>query len=245
LKREYELSWEYPAWEKIRDEVHYGMRTFWGTFGMLANAQIGTILLAFFVDEGQLGLFAVAMGFLAQIITLSDVVGAVVQPRVSADEEGRPELVAMCSRLVVALSVMACLSILVFSRPLVSILFSKEFMPVVPLLFILTPGIVLRCAGKSLFPYFNGTNHPGVVSIATFLNFVVNILLLILLVPKYALAGAAFAAVGGYAVSTVFLVICFYKLSRFPVNSIFIIRWKDLKLIRDIVWKISVFQARQ
>lgn len=233
FKIKYGLSWRIPDLRKIRTELHYGMRTFWGTFGMLANAQIGTIILAFFVDQGSLGVFAVAMGFLSQIITLSDVVGSVVQPRASASEKGRPELVALCSRMVVTVSVIACLLILVFSRPLITILFSAEFLPAIPLLFILAPGIVVRSCGKSLFPYFNGIDRPGIVSVATALNLVVNTLLLMIFAPGLGLSGAALAATVGYIASTVYLVFTFIRLSRQPMTSVMIMKGSDLWLLRD------------
>jgi len=235
LRRKHALSWAFPGREKIGQALHYGMRTFWGTFGMLANARIGTLLLAFFVSEGQIGLFAVSMGFLAQIITLSDVVGSVVQPRVAACEKGRPELVALCCRMVVTLSIIVCLLILVFSRPLIRILFSSDFLPVIPLLYILTPGVIIRCAGKTLFPYFNGIDRPGIVSIATIFNLAANILLLVVLLPQYGLVGAAWAATGGYVVSTVFLCGTFTRLSAVPIRNILFVRRSDFDLLKSII----------
>jgi O-antigen/teichoic acid export membrane protein len=231
LKSRYALSWAFPAWQKIRQELHYGLRTFWGTLGMQVNIQIGTILLAFFVSEGQIGLFAVAMGLLSQIGNVSDVVGSVVQPRVSACEKGRPELVMLCCRIVIMLSIIACLFILVFSRPLVATLFSAEFLPVIPLLFILTPGIIIRCAGKSLFPYFNGINRPGVVSVATILNLAVNILLLVILLPKWGLPGAAWATTSGYVVSSLYLFVAFISFSKMSIWKMLLIQTSDFRLV--------------
>lgn len=237
LRKKHKLAWQFPAFSKIKEALHYGMRTFWGTFSMLANIRIGTILLAFFVSKGEIGLFAVAMGLLSQIVTLADVIGSVVQPRVAACEKGRPELISLCCRLVVALSVVACLVVIVFSKPLVAILFSSDFLPVLPLLFILIPGIIIRCAGKSLFPYFNGIDKPGVVSIATILNLAANILLLVVLLPVLGLAGAAWATTGGYVISSLYLFIAFVHFSKMPILDILLVQKADLNLFKSLFYK--------
>jgi O-antigen/teichoic acid export membrane protein len=137
----------------------------------------------------------------------------------------------LCCRIVIMLSIIACLFILVFSRPLVATLFSAEFLPVIPLLFILTPGIIIRCAGKSLFPYFNGINRPGVVSVATILNLAVNILLLVILLPKWGLPGAAWATTSGYVVSSLYLFVAFISFSKMSIWKMLLIQTSDFRLV--------------
>jgi O-antigen/teichoic acid export membrane protein len=65
----------------------------------------------------------------------------------------------------------------------------------------------------------------------------VNALLLVILVPKYGLSGAALAATSGYGASTILLLMEFKKLSRFSIWDVMVIRWTDVKLLKNIVTK--------
>ena len=222
-----------PSWKIIREMVHYGMRILVGSFGMLVNARIGTLLLGFFATREQIGQFAVAMGMLAVIISVSDVTGHVIQPRVARDERGRPELVALCSRGLLLLSAMAVVVLLLLAKPLFAVVFTKDFYPAIPLLWILAPAVVVRCASKCIIPYFNGTNRPGIGSLATLVNLAVNLGLLVLLLPWLGLPGAAWAASVSYIACGAVLVYCFVKNSGLGLSEAFLPRMGDWRSVRS------------
>jgi len=222
-----------PSWKSIREMVHYGMRILVSSVGMLVNARIGTLLLGFFATTEQIGQFAVAMGVMAVIISVSDVTGQVIQPRVARDEKGRPELVALCARELALLSTVAIAAILLLAKPLFSVVFTKEFYPAIPLLWILAPAVIIRCASKCLLPYFNGTNRPGIGSIATVVNLAVNLGLLIVLLPRLGLPGAAWAASVSYIACAVVLVFFFGRCSGVKAWAVFFPRPGDWRSVRS------------
>jgi len=223
---------ELPSWKTIREMAHYGMRILVGSVGMLVNAHIGTLLLGFFATREQIGEFAVAMGILAVITSVSDVTGQVIQPRVARDERGRPELVALCSRGMTLVSAAGMVVILLLAKPLFAVMFTKDFYPAIPLLWILAPAVVIRCASKCLLPYFNGTNRPGIGSIATVVNLAVNLGLLIVLLPWLGLPGAAWAASVSYFACAAVLVYFFARSSGLKASELFFPRrsdWRDVR----------------
>ena len=232
-RRKHAFRLQLPSWKIIREMVHYGMRILVGSFGMLVNARIGTLLLGFFATREQIGQFAVAMGILAVIISVSDVTGHVIQPRVARDERGRPELVALCNRGLMLLSATAVVVLLLLAKPLFAVVFTKDFYPAIPLLWILAPAVVVRCASKCIIPYFNGTNRPGIGSLATLVNLAVNLGLLVVLLPWLGVPGAAWAASVSYIACAAVLVYCFVRNSGLGLSEAFLPRLGDWRSMRS------------
>ena len=81
-----------------------------------------------------LGLFAQASVIMLQLRMISNSVGNALLPRIAG--RGRPELTARCLRFVCGVTLAALLALLASSTPLVRILLSEAFLPIVPLLWI-------------------------------------------------------------------------------------------------------------
>jgi O-antigen/teichoic acid export membrane protein len=154
--------------------------------------------------------------------------------RVAGHEEGRPELVAQAGRVsaivaAVALGVLAAVAV-----PLVRLLLSAEFLPAVPLIWIIMPGVFLRASTMVYSAFFMGTDRPAVCSVAVGLGTLTNVGVLLLLLPVIGLAGAAWAMTAGYLVSAAVLVVSFRRATGRPVRDTWAIRREDLALLRDV-----------
>jgi O-antigen/teichoic acid export membrane protein len=77
----------------------------------------------------------------------------------------------------------AVLALGVLAVPIVRILLSDAFMPVVPLLWVLAPGVMLYSGAKVLMAYFRGVNRPGICSWVVWIGLCVNVTMLFLLYP--------------------------------------------------------------
>jgi O-antigen/teichoic acid export membrane protein len=193
--------------------LSYGARYWVANLSNHIHFRIGTIILAWFVSATEIGLFAAASALVARVLTVPDALEGALLPRVALDPEGRPELVARVARLSLMVCGMILAALIAISRPLVVILFSSSFLPVVPLIWIIALGILLRSGSKVLMPYFMGLNRPAVCSWAVGLATAANLGTLIILLPIMGLPGAAWAMTAGYVVSTAILVAAFRRSS--------------------------------
>ncbi|MBA7506225.1 hypothetical protein ES706_04906 [subsurface metagenome] len=223
----YDLTWEKPSLESLWEMFHYGARHYIGKIGNQVNFRIGTIILALFATKEEVGLFAVASQMAAQAIMIPDAVTTILIPRVAGDKEGKRELVAQCSRLSGLVCGMLLLILAVFARPIVAVLFSRSFLPAVPLIQILAVGVVVRCACKVFVSYLVGTNRPGIASTGVAIGTVVNLVTLWLLLPVMGLPGAAIGMVAGYFVSSTFLTLGFSRFSGLSFAEIWWYRRAD------------------
>lgn len=243
LRWRFSLRWVRPRVAEVRRLVAYGARYYVASLGNLLNAQIGVLILAFFVSQDQIGFFAAGAAIMMNVVLIPDAVAAVLQPRIAGDVRGRPELTALAMRVVGVLCGTVVVLLAVFARPIVEWLLSPKFLPAVTIMWILAPGTALRSTTKIIVPYLNGTNHPGVFSIATLLGTVCNFGLLVVLLPRMGLNGAAWAMTGGALVSSAVLIVAFRRFSGLTLGQtwmpaaadwdVFVQSWEQLRRRRE------------
>lgn len=240
LRKKYKLTLVWPTIDHTRLIFLYGIRYYLARFSNIINFQIGTIVLAFFVSRSEIGFFAIGTRLIAYVLIIPDVLSNALMPRIASDSNGRADLVAQAIRLSGTVCGLALIILLLISKPVVRILLSPVFLPIVPLMWILAPGIFVRCISKITIPYFKGTNRPGISSIAMVSGVVTNILLLFILLPLMGLQGAALAMTIGCFVSSIILITRFHSISVLPFAKLWKYERKDLAILTDILQKFPI-----
>ena len=230
------LRWEWPSWLRLGQMLHYGIRYYFGKISNLVNFQVGTLILAMFATESEIGLFSLALAMVMRIEVIPGALTTVLLSRVAADVSGRADLVAQCVR-VTALVVGGMLivgSLVVYPFFLLVL---PKFLPAVLVIWVLVPGEWIRSACKLFVPYFIGTNRPGVASAAVALGLVVNVALLAVLLPLLGINGAAASVTGSYIVSSIFLAVAFGRTSGIGF-------WETWR-VRRADWDLAVYAGRR
>jgi len=223
-----------PSLNKLRLMLGYGIRYYFGKISNQVNFQIGTIILAFFATREEVGFFALATLLMVRMMILPNTIGAVMLPRIASDEKGRPELVAQSVRLTGSITALLLIIVGIFAKPIIALLFSPAFLPAVPLIWILIPGIAVRGACKMFVPYLNGTNRPEISSLAVVYGALANLTLLAVFMPVMGMPGAAVAMVGGYLVGSVYLAINFQQLSGLGFPGTWFFRQRDWSMVKEL-----------
>jgi O-antigen/teichoic acid export membrane protein len=230
-----------PSTDALSVLIKYGARFYLGKLGRQLNFQIGTLMLAFLVAKtelGEIGIFAAAMGIMARVWMVPDALNVVLLPRTTKKECGRPELVAKCSRLALACSIVIVVFVLIFAKPLVSVILSPDFLGAIPLMWILTLGILVRSYPKVLASYFNGLGRPGSNSFIILAGLTTNLLLMPVLFTMMGLPGAALAVTVSYLVETAIAVYMFSKISGLNMSRLYRFEssdWAELLSIRRLL----------
>jgi len=217
----------------IRDLLSYGLRFFVAKMSNLVQFRIGVLIVAFFVPAVEVGFFAAASALVSRITLLPDALNMAVLPRVAGDDKGRPELVAQLSRLTIIASGVALVLLVSLGRPIVSVFLSSDFLPALPLIWVIAPGMLLRAGSKVLMPYFMGTGRPAVCSWAVAVGMVVNVGALLTLLPLIGLPGAAWAMSLGYLGSSLVLAVAFMKTAGLTAGQTWAFRRGDLVVLGE------------
>jgi O-antigen/teichoic acid export membrane protein len=235
FRREYGLGPRRLKLDDFRRLLSYGARYWVANLGSQMNFRIGTLVLAWFVTTTEIGLFAAAASLVARVLLIPDAIEAALLPRVAGDPGGRTELVSRVARL----SLMVCGAVLVVlaavSRPLVAVLFSHDFLPAVPLIWMIAVGMLLHSGSKVLVAYFMGINRPSVCSWAVVSAVAANFAALLLLLPVVGLPGAAWAMTIGYLARTSVLVLSFRATTGRGFRETWAPRRADFELLVELV----------
>lgn len=234
--RKYNIKIVRPSMVSMRKVFCYGLRYHVGQIANNVNVQVGTIILAMFATKAEVGLLAVASRIMyTGVMTIPDTIMTVLLPKASEDKMGRPQLIARCARLTGLTCAVLVLLITVFAVPVIKLMFSPSFLPVVPLIRILAVGTLVRCTCKIFTSYLQGTNHPGVESFAVTTGVIVNFITLWLLLPVIGLPAAALAMTFSYIVSSAIITLGFLKFSRFNPRETFWLTRSDLMVMYNAI----------
>jgi len=127
----------------------------------------------------------------------------------------------------------------IFSSEIISIIFGNEFQSAAPVLTIYIWAGVAVFLGVASSQYLINENFTKLSFSRTFIGMVLNILLNIILIPKYGIVGAAYATLISYSVA-VFSIILFPKAAKQ-----FFMMMKSILLFTLISHVYHIWQSRQ
>jgi O-antigen/teichoic acid export membrane protein len=202
-----------PNWSHFQQVFSYGARYYLASVGNMIDLGLGTFIVAMFGSREDIGLFTAASALILKVLVFADSLEAVLLPRITADPVGSIDLVGQCIRLTTLFTGLAIAVIVVVSVPLVNILLSPRFLPSVPIIWILAPGVFIYGGSQILMGYFRGINRPGVCSLAIWGGFIANALAIIVLYPLLGLPAAAWAMTIGFASRSLVLFSAYRRIS--------------------------------
>jgi len=156
-------------------------------------------------------------------------------PRASADARGRPEAIARTARLCLLATVPAVVLCFVLARPVIWLMLSPRFLPVVTAYQVLLVGVLIRVVPKVLSAYFNAVDRPGINSMSSAVVLAVNVPLMAFLFPRMGLPGVALSTTVAYSVEAVILATAFSRLSALPFRSTFVPTPADLRVALSVL----------
>ena len=225
LRRHHGLVPTNPLQAPVARIVGYGLRFHPAGIGSVLETVAGVLVLGLFASTAEIGLFATASALMFRLRMISDAVGNALLPRIAGS--GRPELTTLCLRVVWCGTVAAILAMLLISTPLVRVLFSAAFLPAVPLLWIMAPGVLAYACAGILGTYFKGIGRPGICSWAVSLGLVVNLIAIPALYPALGVSAAAWGLAFGMICRLVVLAVAFTRATRMRWLSIWLPRLGD------------------
>lgn len=229
------LTFSSPNLTEYKLILSYGVRIYFARIGQRVDMGLGTLILAMFATREEIGLFAAGSALVLKVLIIAKSIETSLLPRVAADQNGRVDLVGQCMRLSSLFVGGALALIVIFSVPLVRIVLSPEFLPSVPLIWILTPGILVHGGTNIFMAYFRGINRPGLCSLAVWVGLTVNAVSFIFLYPLLGLPGAALGMTIGFVSRGLVLFVGFTSISGSSVLDTIIFRRDDFILVQNLI----------
>lgn len=180
------------------------------------TSQIGVIILGMFRVDAEVGIYAVAvrLSTLVGIILIS--INSMAAPRFAelfhAGKIDELFYVARKSaKLIFWVTTPILLFLIIAGRPLLQYAFGGEFVLAYPALLLLILGQFVNALSGSTGFFMNMTGHENMLRNFTAITTALNIILSLLLIPRYGILGAAFAAMTGISLLNILILIYIWK----------------------------------
>jgi O-antigen/teichoic acid export membrane protein len=174
--------------------LNFGLRAYGLDVLATLSAQVGQVLVVGLLSATSFGLFAVALNVSRALAVVGTSLNTVLFPKASElDSAGAIEMVSRSARLifVVNITVGACL---IAAMPfLVRLAYGGAYVPVVRVAQILTCEVILGATISTLTQAFMSTGRPGIVTLLQAVGLGTTFPLMLVLIPKFGLVGAAYA----------------------------------------------------
>jgi len=194
--------------------------------------RVDMFLIAYFLSLDQVGYYSVAMAMISTLWYLPAAIAQVLIPHISwRDSQAGNQLTPRLCRFGFAVSVIGAVMLGLVGWLLIRGLFGTAFLPAFPALLLLLPGGVLYTLAKMLAGDLIGRGLPKYAMVISIAAFVVNIIINILLIPRYGIMGAAIASSVAHGFTGIMFLAAFLRVSGMPIREVLLLQRNDLQVL--------------
>jgi O-antigen/teichoic acid export membrane protein len=224
--------------------VRFGLKSHVQTLVTTLHLRLDLFLVALLLGPADVAFYALATHIAELIGGIHRPVSIVLYPRLASSTEARMHdtTITVC-RHVLLLETLACGAVAVGAKFAIGLLYGAEYLPAVPPLLILLPGILMMSLYNLLGRNFTSRNRQQTTIMAGALALVVNVVLNLVLIPRLGLNGAALASTVSYSLATIVLLVAFRRHSRAPLTGLVRVQRGDLDVYTRLLARLAVRPA--
>jgi O-antigen/teichoic acid export membrane protein len=204
-----------------RRSLSLGTRYHAGAVSLYLTQRLDVILLGVLASTHAVGLYTVAVTFaeLARIPT-DALARASLSRQAVADLDAVAAATAKATRTSTALAA-GSVAVLCLAAPvLLPAGYGTEFAGAVPALFALAPGLFALGAARQVSAYLVRLHRPLTMSAASAVALALNVVAILVLVPRWGIVGCALASSASYTLIAIVQVVRFCRASGTPVRRL-------------------------
>lgn len=204
------------------------------------NYRVDVIILDKLSTPYQLGIYSKGVVITQYLWQIPMVMSTIVFARSAISKNGIEFSYKISQLLRLSLLAIGLISIVLFvlSDFIITTMYGQEFCGSINVLKILLPGVVILTLFKVMNMDLAGKGKPWISMKAMIPGLIINIILNIILIPKYGANGASFSSTISYGIAGI-LFIYFYSLeTSIPIKEIITYKKTDFDPIKNIIKKI-------
>jgi O-antigen/teichoic acid export membrane protein len=200
------------------------------------NYRLDLFLVAFFRTTTEVGLYALAATLAQMLWLVSNAMATVLFPRVASNSE--PEGVALdrtafYSRFSLGSALVLGVVLAVIAEPLMRVVYGPAYVDASVPIWLLLPGIVVFAPVNVLAAHLAGSGRPEINLAVSGASLVVTVVLDLVLIPPFGMAGAAIATSVAYTAAAVVTVALYCRLAHRGARSVLVPTTDDVRRIRE------------
>jgi O-antigen/teichoic acid export membrane protein len=207
--------------QATRGLVSYGSRSYVSEILGTLVAQVDQVLVIGLLSPSSMGLYTVAIGAARAVDLFSGSTVAVLFPRAASLEHAQiVELTGRAARITSAMLLATSVGLIALMPLLLPLFYGQAFKAAVPVAQVIVVSIALNAVVYILAQAYMAAGRPGINALIQLVGLATTVPAMLLLIPRYALLGAASALVISTIVRLLFLLACFPIALNTPIPSL-------------------------
>jgi O-antigen/teichoic acid export membrane protein len=215
--------------------LRFGVPSVLSGIPQILNIRVDQMIMAAFLRPYDLGLYAVAVAWSNSLQPLLNGISAVVFPGVASENKKSVQInfFSKAMRLGTMLSVALALGLWIITPWMFPLLFSKKFLPALPVAAILVFAASISGLNSILEDSIRGFGRPITIMWAELVGLLLTAVSLAVFLPIYGILGAGIASVLGYSATLVYLLVVAKSLTGLRISSFLRPQMADLRTLFD------------
>ncbi len=205
----------------LRRMIQYGMKFHISILAAAIIVRADLLIVNHFRGPDEAGVYSVASQFGLLLMLLPGVIGTLLFPRITAEQDTSGETTCLVTRYTTWIMFLCCLAAVPFSF-LLPLVYGAAFSGATKLLLILLPGVYLIGLQSVLVQHFNAIGVPRAIPLYWVATLAVNLILVFALVPRFGAQGAAIASTVSYALIFALVARRFHNSTKRSFSEVFV-----------------------
>lgn len=223
------------------DMMKYGIKAQIGNAIQILNYRLDVFVIQYFLTISDVGIYSNAVVLAETMLKVSTSIATVVFPMTtnSKDKLGIKDFINKVTRVTFTIILIGSVILGAISKPLITLLFKKDFSSGSEALVLLIPGIAIFSISNILANYLAGIGKIENNIVASTAGCIITIVLDLILIPKMGINGASIATSISYIVSTLVTIYYYIRITKSSLKELFIINKDDIKDIKNRVMALK------
>jgi len=221
----------------IKEISLYGIKIYLANVVSFFRKRYDMFLVNLFLNPTAVGFYSTAVGLSERILLMAQSSGIVLFPRVSSerDENRLKNFTPLVCRNTLFITLIAAIILFLSSNFVITTFYSEKFHDSIQPFNILLIGAVAVSGIVALGNDITGRGKPIINVYIGIVSIIVNIILDILLIPRFNIIGASWASVVSDIVLFIIVVIIYSKISGNKIKDIIFIKKSDFRFYKNFI----------
>lgn len=228
-----------PNVRAFREQVALGFPGQAGNLLQFLNYRLDQFVVSFLRGTAAVGVYAVAVGLAESVWWIANAVSVALLPRLTKMQSERAgEVAPIACRNTLLISLLAALGLAAAAPLIVHVLFGEAYTASVVAILWLVPGVALLGGAKVLSSFVMSQGRPVINSVIALATVGATLLLDILLIPAFGIAGAAMASSLAYTLTFMLSLYAYQRLSGNSAWLCVVPRLSDVELYAGVARQV-------
>lgn len=212
--RPYLTSLPRPSLSLFKYNIGYSLRVYLTDFLAFMVFRIDLLMIKYILDAKDVGFYSIAVTMADLVYVVPIVVGTILFPKLSSMKDGQWQYTYKVAFAIGLVMLLAVTIAIISAKPVVDLLFGKEFLPAISPFVWLMPGIYFISIQNIIVKYLAAKNYPIVIVYTWIASLIMNILLNLYLIRTYGIVGASLASTITYIFVTIIITLSAFRFKR-------------------------------